>query len=80
MTADEIDAMLAEIFSGVFGRTIDIRAPMLRENVKDWDSLKHMEVIFAVEAATGLLFGEEEIASIKSMDDLRRSIGAAHAT
>jgi acyl carrier protein len=80
MTTDRIDRLLAEVFAGVFRRDIDVSRPLTPENLEDWNSLKHMEIIFAVEAATGLVFSEEQIMAIKSIDDLRRMLGTLHAS
>lgn len=80
MTTDRIDRLMTEVFAGVFNRNIDVSQPLTRENLEDWDSLKHMEIIFAVEAATGLVFSEEQIIAIKSIDDLRRMLGTLHAS
>jgi acyl carrier protein len=80
ITTDRIDRLLAEVFAGVFNRDIDVSQPLTRENLEDWDSLKHLEIIFAVEAATGLVFSEEQIMAVKSIDDLRRMLGMLRAS
>jgi len=80
VTTEEIDQLLTEALAGVFNRDIDVSRPLMRESVKEWDSIKHMELIFAIEAATGLNFNEEQIAAIKSVDDLRRALGDLRAT
>lgn len=38
-----------------------------RSNTPRWDSLKHIEIIFAVEDELGLEFSEEELASLNSV-------------
>jgi acyl carrier protein len=79
MTVSQTDTILSEVFAGVFGKPVDISQPLTRESFPAWDSLKHMEIIFALESATGLEFSEDQIAAIKSVDDLRTAMGQAHA-
>ena len=38
-----------------------------RQNMPQWDSLKHIEIIFAVEDELGLQFSEEELAKLDSV-------------
>jgi acyl carrier protein len=38
-----------------------------RENMLYWDSLKHIEIIFAVEDELGLQFSEDELANLDSV-------------
>lgn len=71
MTTDQSEQILKDVFAGVFGRPIDISAPLTREAFGEWDSLKHMEIMFALEAATGREFHEDQIAEIRSVDDIR---------
>ena len=71
MTTDDSEEMLKEVFAGVFGRPIDISAPLTREAFGEWDSLRHIEIMFAIEAATGRELHEDQIAEIRSVDDIR---------
>jgi acyl carrier protein len=61
----ETKQRLAEIFAVVFGRPIPDAAG--RNDVPEWDSLKHMQLVFAVEEQFGLQFSEEEIPRLDSM-------------
>ena len=74
-----MNRLLAEVFSGVFHRQVDVSQPLTRDAVSDWDSLKHMEIVFSIEAATRVTFSEEEIVAIRSIDDLRRKLSANNA-
>ena len=38
-----------------------------RENTPQWDSLKHIEIVFALEDELGIEFSEEEMASLDSV-------------
>ncbi len=42
------------------------------QNTPHWDSLRHIEVIFAVESAFHVRFTMPEITSLKNLGDIRR--------
>ena len=42
------------------------------QNTPNWDSLRHIEVIFAVESAYHVRFSMPEIASLRKLGDIRR--------
>lgn len=42
------------------------------ETIASWDSLRHIEVIFAVESAFHTRFTMPEIASLRNLGDIRR--------
>ena len=48
-------------------------------NTPRWDSLRHIEVIFAVESAFQVRFTMPEITSLKNLGDIRRLLIAKHA-
>jgi acyl carrier protein len=68
--ADHIESTLAEILSLVLERTVSPGEVLRREEEPRWDSLKHLEIVFAVEAAFGLTLSTDEIAAIESAADL----------
>jgi acyl carrier protein len=41
-------------------------------NVPQWDSLRHIEVIFAIESAYQVRFTMPEIAGLRDLGDMRR--------
>ena len=42
------------------------------QNTPNWDSLRHIEVIFAVESAYHVRFSMPEIAGLRKLGDIRR--------
>jgi acyl carrier protein len=46
------------------------------QNTPRWDSLRHIEVIFAVESAFHTRFTMPEIASLRKLGDIRRLLDA----
>jgi acyl carrier protein len=69
-----IDTLLAEVFTRILGRRVAPGETVIRENEPQWDSLKHMEMIFLVEDALGVFFDRDEIAAIASSDALREKL------
>ena len=51
-----------------------------RMNTPQWDSLKHIEVIFALEDELGFQFSEEELANLNSVDSIVDRALTRHAT
>jgi acyl carrier protein len=49
------------------------------QNTPRWDSLHHIEVIFAVESAYQVRFTMPEIASLRKLGDIRRLLIAKNA-
>jgi acyl carrier protein len=49
-------------------------------NTKNWDSLRHIEVIFAVESAYHVRFSMPEITSLRNLGDIRRLLVAKGAS
>ncbi|GJH09279.1 acyl carrier protein [Caballeronia novacaledonica] len=50
-----------------------------REHSPEWDSLKHMEIMFALEDEFGTEFSEEELADLDSASKIVSAIEAKHA-
>ncbi len=61
----------------IVANVLEIDASLLNEssnaqNTPRWDSLRHIEVIFAVESAFHVRFTMPEITSLKNLGDIRR--------
>ncbi|MBY4596593.1 acyl carrier protein [bacterium BD-1] len=44
------------------------------DTLAEWDSLRHMNLIFALEDAFGIRFGDEEVAQLTSVAALQAAI------
>ena len=60
----------------IIGKILDVEATSLNEesnasNTPNWDSLRHIEVIFAVESAFNVRFTMPEITSLRRLGDIR---------
>ena len=58
----------------------EVNAETSRKNTPQWDSLKHIEVIFALEDALGWEFSEEELADLDSVSNILDRALTHHAT
>jgi len=64
MTRDEVEARVHEVLSLVLRVPALPGEPLLRAAVPEWDSLAHVEIIYAVEESTGVAFTEQEMAEL----------------
>ncbi len=64
MTRDDVEARVQEVLALVL--RLPAPAPVRRAEVPAWDSLSHVEIIYGVEEATGVVFTEEEMGALDS--------------
>lgn len=64
MTRAEVEAVVSEVLSLVLKQSFTPAEPVLRAEVETWDSLSHIEIIYAVEEALEVTFGEQEMADL----------------
>lgn len=65
MERQKIEAVVIVVLATVL--KCEINLDTSRKNTPQWDSLKHIEVIFAIEDELGLQFSEEELESLNSV-------------
>jgi acyl carrier protein len=68
MSRGEIEQGLIEICSAVLEHPVT--AELARSNDASWDSLRHMQIVFAVEEKFDLQFTEDQIFRLDSIDKL----------
>ncbi len=64
MTRSEVEAQVHEVLSVVLRLPTPPQEPLLRADTPDWDSLSHVEIVYAVEESLGVAFSEEELAAL----------------
>lgn len=64
MTKTEIEGTTRDVLESFLGQGIS--EDTSRSNTSDWDSLQHMQIVFALEEKFGIQFDEEEIPSLDS--------------
>jgi acyl carrier protein len=72
MTKTEIETGTLDILISFLGQ--DFSEESTRNNVSDWDSLQHMQIIFALEERFEIEFTEEEIPRMNSCEVIVGSI------
>ena len=77
MSPSEIETELIEILSTVLGHPVSASAASASES--GWDSLKHIQIVFAVEEKFGVQFKEEEIPTLNSLARIQEKLQAYHA-
>ncbi|MCI8853032.1 MAG: acyl carrier protein [Lachnospiraceae bacterium] len=68
MTREEIFEGLNEVFQDVFDdETIVVEENTTAEDIEDWDSLEHINLIVAVERHFGMKFSMGEVTGMKNV-------------
>ncbi len=71
MNKEEITGNLKSVFEKVFQeKDLTITREMTAENIEQWDSLRHIQLITEVEMAFGVKFRLREVLSMKNVGDL----------
>jgi acyl carrier protein len=71
---DTAEATLAEILTLVLERPVAPGEDVRRADVAKWDSLKHLEIIMAVESAFDVSFSSEEMAGVQGAAEILRKV------
>ncbi len=66
--------MVVETFSLVMKRSLGLGEEVLRFREAAWTSLKHVELILALEQKFDFQFTEEEMVELKSLSDIRDKV------
>jgi acyl carrier protein len=67
MPTDSLMLKVSEIVGLALRRPPDGLIRLQRDQISEWDSLKHMEIVFAVEDSCGIEFREEELLNLNSI-------------
>ena len=70
MTKEQIYAQLDEVFQDVFDDDeIHVTAETTANDIEDWDSLEHINLVVAVESKFGIKFNMNEVVSFKNVGE-----------
>ena len=72
MNAIDIENKIVEIVSSTL--KVDVNIYCSRQNTTEWDSLKHISILFAVEDQFSLEFTEEELVSLCSIQLIAHAV------
>jgi acyl carrier protein len=74
-----LDGVPSERFFHVLSSVLNVGRESLgpqssRDSLEEWDSIKHMYVVLALEEEFGVQFSDDEIANLVSVSDLMRAM------
>ena len=73
----DLDERLTEVFRYVFNDdSIELADTMTADDVDEWDSLSHINLIIAIELEFGIEFKQNEIQNFENVGELFQSIKA----
>ncbi len=71
MTRQEVFTKLDEVFQDVFdSEEIHVSNETTAEDIEDWNSLEHINLIVAVEHAFGIKFGMGQVTKMKNVGEM----------
>lgn len=71
---------LAEIINTILKTSYSASELAIKESVSEWDSLKNIEIVFAVEEEFGVSIDETELSAIAGLDSLLDLVAKKSAT
>lgn len=80
MTSTEVQERVHQVLALVLKLPSRPDRPLERAETPEWDSLSHVEIVYAVEESLGVTFDEDEMASLDSsaaiIDAVERHLAA----
>ena len=77
MERDRVEAVVLTVVAAVL--KCEVNPDTSRQNTPQWDSLKHIEIMFAVEEELKLEFSAQEMANLDSVARIVDSALVSHA-
>jgi acyl carrier protein len=74
MNDEATRAEVRRVLALVLGPQVAGASEIRRDSAPAWDSLKHVEILFAVEDRFGVRFAEDELRSLASDEDIARAV------
>jgi acyl carrier protein len=78
MTEINVQENVMQIFSTMLGAAVDMGTS--RINMPAWNSLKHMEIMFAIEEQFDIQFSELELSELDSLSEIVNALSGKYAT
>ena len=69
---ERIRAVMAQIFNVEAGSIAEESSP---EDIERWDSLRHMQLILAIEDEFGVTFADDDIPNLLSLRAIQNTVG-----
>lgn len=74
MKPEEIHSELEAIFRDVVNEHVQLHPGLTADEVEGWDSVAHVNLLFAIEEAFDIQFTQREMASMGNVGDLERHV------
>ena len=71
MSPDEVHTLLQDVFRDVVDEDVDLTDQLTANDVERWDSLAHVNLIFAIEEQFGIEFTQAEMADMANVGELK---------
>jgi acyl carrier protein len=79
MNRIQIEQTVLAVLTTILKRPFSDSTDITRQSTANWDSLKHIEIMFALEEELGTEFSEEELVSLDSVAKIVEAVSAKHA-
>jgi len=76
MKIDEIYDRLQLVFDRIFMEEVKVKPDLSADDVEEWDSLFHVNLVLAVEEAFGIRFRVGEVESTRNVGELASLIAS----
>ena len=80
MDRNEIEMQVLSVLNSFLNCEIKAGEKIERKNLPNWDSLKHIEIMFALEEEFEIEFSENELAGLDSVSKIIDSVQDKNAT
>ena len=80
MNQHKTEEIVLNVLSILLKQSFKVGNIVTRENNSSWDSLKHIEIMFAIEDEFKIQFSEEELGSIDCASKIIRAVESKRAT
>lgn len=74
MNTNELDAIVRSVLTAILRRPFPVGVDVVRSETHGWDSLKHAEIVFAIEEELGIEYPE---ATLGELDRASRFVSEA---
>ncbi|MBK9162181.1 MAG: acyl carrier protein [Nitrosomonadales bacterium] len=75
----QIEQTVLSVLRVVLKQPFDNGADITRQNTPGWDSLKHIEIMFALEDELDVAFSEEELAKLDGVQKIIEAVRLKNA-
>ena len=70
MSREEVFEKLNEVFRDVFDEEIQVTDATTADDIEEWDSLEHINLLAAVEQEFGMKFNMGQVVSMKNVGEM----------